>query len=246
MHNSTTKNSITIGTPPCTRQELTSALGEFAELYKKRPIEDNHGGMKAPQMFSAWFMARKLQPQTIIESGVWYGQGTWFFEKAAPDARIICIDPNLEGIKYKSSKAQYMREDFSRVEWGQHVDCENTLGFFDDHQNALERLKIATPQGFKHLMFEDNYPITQGDCVSLKTILEEGKEDGKMAQEYLEVYYEFPPPVKGELTRWGDPWTDDVYPTHDPLITERTTEYEDYYDGYENYTWICYAKVVQK
>jgi len=139
-----------------------------------------------------------------------------------------------------------MREDFSRVDWAATIDCETTLCFFDDHQNALERLKIATPQGFKHLMFEDNYPITQGDCVSLKTILEEGGEDGELAKKYLEVYYEFPPPVKGELTRWGDPWTDDVYPTHDPLITERTAEYEDYYDGYENYTWICYAKVGKK
>jgi len=60
MQSNISKNPVTIGTPPCTNHELTSALKEFAELYKKRPIEDNHGGMKAPQMFSAWFMARKL------------------------------------------------------------------------------------------------------------------------------------------------------------------------------------------
>lgn len=246
MHYSTEKKPVTLGVPPCTVEELVGSLEEFAELYKRKPIEDNHGGMKAPQMFAAWFMARKLEPKFIIESGVWFGQGTWFFERACPSAQLICIDPNIQRIQYKSKKAQYTTEDFSKVDWKQHLSCSDTLCFFDDHQNALERLKIATPMGFKHLMFEDNYPISQGDCVSLKTILEEGGEDSIIAKQYLDCYYEFPPPVKGEVTRWGDPWTDEHYPTHPPLITERTEDFKDYYDGYENYTWICYARVEQK
>ena len=92
-------------------------------------------------------------------------------------------------------------------------------------------------------MFEDNYPVLQGDCVSLKTLLEEGKEDSIKARKYLRSYYEFPPPVKGEKTRWGDDWTDEFYPTYEPLITEELEEYKDYFDGYENYTWICYAEI---
>lgn len=246
MHNSTTKAPITIGTPPCTREELYGALEEFAELYKNRPIDNNDGGMKAPQMFAAWFMAKKLQPTAIIESGVFLGQGTWCFEKACPSAKIICIEPNMERVKYRSENAIYTIEDFSKIDWKKHVDCETTLCFFDDHQNALSRLEIATPQGFRHLMFEDNYPVTQGDCVSLKTILEEGSSDKESANKYILSYYEFPPPVKGEKTRWGDDWTDEVYPTHAPLITERTEDFEDYFDGYENYTWICYAQVGEK
>ena len=246
MHHSTTKEPVTLGTPPCTREELCDALEEFAELYKKRPIRDNDGGMKAPQMFAAWFMAKKLQPTAIIESGVWLGQGTWFFEQACPAAKLICIEPNIERVQYRSDKATYTQLDFSQISWKQAVDCETTLCFFDDHQNALSRLEVATPQGFKHLMFEDNYPVSQGDCVSLKTILEEDSDDRSIADNYLLSYYEFPPPVKGEKTRWGDDWTDEMYPTHDPLITERTEAYEDYFDGYENYTWICYAEVGEK
>jgi hypothetical protein len=243
LHSNIEKKPVGIGEPPCTVEELVETLPEFAELYKRRPIDDNHGGMKAPQMFAAWMMARKLQPSSIIESGVWLGQGTWFFEEACPTAELICIDPNLQRIQYHSSSAKYTEFDFSKIDWKEHVDCSNTLCFFDDHQNALDRLRTATPQGFKHLMFEDNYPITQGDCVSLKTILEEEKEESVTAKKYLEVYYEFPPPVRGDLTRWGDPWINEVYPTHPPLITEQVAGYEDYFDGYENYTWICYAKV---
>ena len=237
---------VEIGECPYTREELLASLSEFAELYKNRPLQDNDGGMKAPQMFSAWFMAKKLQPTSIIESGVWYGQGTWFFKQACPNAKLFCIDPRLDLIKYKDNDAIYTREDFSKIKWEDYVDCETTLCFFDDHQNALSRLEVASPQGFRHLMFEDNYPVTKGDCVSLKTILEENGEESKIAKEYLLSYYEFPPPVKGEKTRWGDDWTDEFYPTYEPLITEEREEYKDYFDGYENYTWICYAEVGPK
>jgi hypothetical protein len=39
---------------------------------------------------------------------------------------------------------------------------------FDDHQNAYRRLQQCHWFGFKHIIFEDNYPVTQGDCYSLK------------------------------------------------------------------------------
>lgn len=241
MHPTINKKPVTLGTPPCTIEELTDSLDEFAEIYSRRPIEDNLGGMKAPQMFAAWFMVKKLQPKWIIESGVWYGQGTWFFEQASPSTSLICIEPNLQRIKYQTRNAKYTTTDFSQVKWEHYVQPQETLCFFDDHQNAVSRLEVAAPQGFKHLMFEDNYPVTQGDCVSLKTVLEEDKEGAVKVRDYLDCYYEFPPVVKGEKTRWGDDWTDEFYPTHSALLTERTEEYKDYFDGYENYTWICYA-----
>jgi len=246
LHPTTNKKPVTLGTPPCTIEELTDSLDEFAEIYSRRPIEDNLGGMKAPQMFAAWFMVKKLQPKWIIESGVWYGQGTWFFEQASPSSSLLCIEPNLPRIKYQTQNAKYTTTDFSRIKWEQYVQPEETLCFFDDHQNAVSRVKVASPQRFKHLMFEDNYPVTQGDCVSLKTALEESKEDADVVKDYLESYYEFPPVVKGEKTRWGDDWTDELYPTHTPLLTEYTEEYKDYFDGYENYTWICYARIGEK
>ena len=80
--------------------------------------------MKAPQMFAAWFMAKKLQPTAIIESGVWLGQGTWFFEQACPSAKIICIEPNDDRIQYRSKSAIYTQHDFRKIKWDEHVECE--------------------------------------------------------------------------------------------------------------------------
>ena len=53
------------------------------------------------------------------------------------------------------------------LDWN-HLPKGDTVLFFDDHQNAYERVKTANRFGFKHLIFEDNYPPLKGDCYSLK------------------------------------------------------------------------------
>jgi hypothetical protein len=237
-------NSVNIGECPWTRNDLLSKVEEFHELYQKKPIDDNHGGMKAPQMFSAWFVMNWFKPEVIVESGVWYGQGTWFFEQASPDSYIVCIDPAMDRIQYKSDRAYYTPYDFSVNDWS-NIPKENSICFFDDHQNAFERIVLCKELGFNRLIFEDNYPVGQGDCVSLKTILDSDENDYKEnTSQILKTYYEFPPALVEEKTRWGDNWNN--YPTPDPLFTAEELKergLESYIEDYQNYTWICYAEV---
>jgi FkbM family methyltransferase len=159
--------TLAFGQVPWTRAMMLGAMKEFAELYQRRPIQDNSGGMKSPHLFPIWFALRQLQPRFIVESGVWLGQGTWFFEQACPDAKLYCIDPELKRIRYRSSQATYLDRDFSQHDWSA-LPAEQTVLFFDDHQNAYERIKTARWFGLRHLFFEDNYPPSQGDCYSLK------------------------------------------------------------------------------
>ena len=43
---------------------------------------------------------------------------------------------------------------------------------------------------------------------------------------------------------WGDPWTDDHYPTGDPLLYEDDKDlYPVFYDEAKDYTWICYMEL---
>lgn len=162
-------NVITIGSVPWTREEMQEKLREFALIYKERPIIDNTGGMKSPHLFLTWFVLSKLRPKAIVESGVYLGQGTWFFEQACPDAELHCIELNLDRIQYRSEQAQYYDRDFSTIDWS-NLPKEETVLFFDDHQDAYERVKIAKWFGFNHLLFEDNYPPSRGDCYSLKRV----------------------------------------------------------------------------
>lgn len=155
-----------ISTPPWTRDEILASIDEFSVIYADRPIKDNHGGMKAPHMFAVWFMARKLSPDLIVESGIWKGQSTWLLEQACPKAKLVSIDVNLGRREYISDKAIYLDQDFSEQDWSEVT--ERSLAFFDDHQNAYQRLQQCKWFGFKNIIFEDNYPPNQGDCYSLK------------------------------------------------------------------------------
>jgi len=68
--------------------------------------------------------------------------------------------------------------------------------------------------------------------------------DAQFLERHLDVYYEFPPVFRTENTRWGDAWTDAVYPTPAPLLNRVThPAHQVYLDEATSYTWICYAKL---
>jgi hypothetical protein len=257
------------GDPPWCREDLLSRLEEFSALYESRPVQDNAGGMSSTHMFLFWFLMQWLKPRVVIESGVWQGLGTWFIEKGSPDADIYCIDIDWSHLKYRSDKARYLSEDFSQQDWSR-LNKTETLVFFDDHVNALERLRQCVALGFRHLVFEDNYPPGTGDCYSLKKVLMHaghkgsprvqaalrrllGKpssrsvsanaEDAAYVRQHAEVVSELPPIFKLDKTRWGTPW-DARYPTLPPLLSAASAPSQRRYrDEAEGYTWLCYVRL---
>lgn len=239
------------------REDMLAHIDEFSELYNKRPIKDNNGGMKSGHMFPAWFVIKKLKPQTIIESGVWKGLGTWFFEQASPESKIYSIDPNPNFRVYSSPKVTYSTIDFTKQNWDD-IDKSSTLVFLDDHQNSLERIKFAKDNGFKNIMIEDNYPYNQGDCYTPKKIISQKKyvidlagnktwydsntDDYDYFVSSVKKYQEFPPLFKDSLTRWGDEWSNENYETNEPLLSDKI-KYQEFYNERKDYTWICYLEL---
>jgi len=241
------------------REDILKHLDEFNELYASKPIKDNNGGMKSGHMFPAWYIVKKLKPKFLIESGVWKGLGTWFFEQASPETKIISIDPSPNFRVYTSPNVTYQTEDFLKTDWS-NIPTEETMIFFDDHQNFFERLKHAQSLGFKIVMTEDNYPYQQGDCYTPKKILANRdyvidlagarswytKKDADLEyfKNNVKIYQEMPPIFKGETTRWGDIWNDE-YPTETPLLKEEDKDkYPTFFSEYKDYTWICYLELI--
>ena len=148
---------------------LVSLLEEFKTVYEKRPIKNNKGGMLSTHMFYVWITAKELKPKLIVDSGTYKGQSAWLLKEACPDAKIISFDPTpkhrlitCEGVHYESC-------DFSQYDWSGIKN--DSLVLFDDHQNAYTRLQQCKWFGFNNIIFEDNYPILQGDCYSLKKVI---------------------------------------------------------------------------
>jgi hypothetical protein len=156
--------------PNWSYQSMLEELKLFEKIYSIRPIKNNHGGMKFPHMFAIYYILKKIKPDFVVESGIFKGQSTWLIEKTLPEAKILSIDINLSQRQYisESKNVKYSNKDFINHDFSCITD--NSLVFFDDHQNALERIFTAYSFGFRNIIFEDNYPVLQGDCYSLKKI----------------------------------------------------------------------------
>ncbi len=240
-----------------TLENIENEIEKFKEVYDKRPIPDNRGGMSSTHLFWSWYAMKTLNPEYIIESGIWKGQGTWLFEEACPKAQIFSIDIDLGNRKYISERVKYFSVDFSCIDWSFIKDKQNTVIFFDDHQNAYSRLMQMKFMGFKQALFEDNYPETKGDCYSLKKVLLGVGFDEKdkiiippnyahsmYFKENVETYFEFPPIYKTDYVRWGDVWDDLHYPTRNPVLDKVDTEMQKIlYAEAKDYTWICFCKL---
>lgn len=158
------------GDCPWTDLELKDSISEFIALYDSRTFDLNVGGMNAPHMFGLWFLLKKINPAIVIENGVWKGQGTWLIRNSLKKAEIHSLDPNLHFREIVFDEINYSSTDFGKHLWKEKIDVSKTLAFFDDHQNALERIRQCKEAGIKHIIFEDNYPPGTGDCYSPKMI----------------------------------------------------------------------------
>ena len=248
------------------KDNLKESLDEFYSLYEKRPINDNHGGMTSSHLFNTWYALRQLKPKLVIESGVWKGLGTWVIEQALPEAKIISIDVTWQHLKYQSPNSMYLDQDMTLYDWEKmFAEAEEEHGiaksdilvFLDDHQDFPSRLKFLSSLGIQSILYEDNYPPSQGDTLSPKKILacqdyvmdyagdrhhhQYSYEYYDMFTSLVETYQELPPIYKTDQTRWGDPWTEDRYPTKEPLMKlEEQSVYPIFAEEAKGYTWICY------
>lgn len=154
--------------PQWSKDNFTEFLDEFVDLYKNRPVRDNPNGTKFPNLFGLFVILKKVQPELVIESGVYKGQSTWLIERTLPNARIVSIDINLDQREFISKTVEYSNTDFKFQDFSNIP--ENALVFFDDHQNCIDRIQQCKWFGFKNIVFDDNYPIGMGDCYSLKHV----------------------------------------------------------------------------
>jgi len=242
-----------------TPEELRPYVEDFLELYATRPILKNDGGMKAPHCFWTYYWLRKLQPEVVIESGVFQGLSTWLIEKTLPNARIISIDVYFGSLKYKSTRAEYTTADFGTINWRAVLGpkISNTLAFIDDHQNNYERLQKAYNEGIPYLIFEDNYPTTHGDVLSLKKILSGDRYiiDVNGRQTWYTIpanfrtniqnlcsYVESPPVyLDTNITRWGDSFQS--HGCQSPIFSQLEPGWEIFKEDQLDYTFLAFVTI---
>ncbi len=150
------------------KDHILDELDKFISIYDLRPVKNNKGGMLFPQMFYFYFLLKIIKPDIVVESGIYKGQSTWLIEKTLPNAEIIALDIDLNQREYISKNVKYSSTDFKFQDFSNI--SKNSLVFFDDHINHVDRLLESKYFNFKHVVFEDNYPPGKGDFQTLKQL----------------------------------------------------------------------------
>jgi hypothetical protein len=166
----------------------------------------NFGGMRSPDMFTLYLSLKNIKPNVIIESGVHNGFSTLLIRKTlGKDVKIICLDPkeiSLDGYVDKNINTIYYLGnnfiDFSNLDLS-NFENSKIFCFFDDHINALDRLKQCIEKKIMHIVFNDNYPINVGGFYSMEHYFNKYNKFDSISDEerlnidkYINIYHIFP------------------------------------------------------
>ena len=138
--------------------DFRAEVEKFMSICRDRQQQNNVGGSGFHNSFWIFLTARALDPELIVESGVFKGHTSKLFERACPNATIHGFDINLGKLEDKTGRAQFHEYDWSCFDFGK-VNPNKALVFFDCHVNHARRLLEAQARGFKHLIFDDNPPL---------------------------------------------------------------------------------------
>mmetsp|Transcript_25247 Transcript_25247/g.59908 ORF Transcript_25247/g.59908 Transcript_25247/m.59908 type:complete len:619 (-) Transcript_25247:570-2426(-) len=164
-----------------TEEAYIAALPEFLEVYDRRPIKNNAGGMGIHHLFGLFYSAKVANPLVVLESGVWKGLTTWILRQAAPSAKIICFDPTdmTAGWHRTLNVERVMGSKFLDISYYNFSvlspdEKARTFVLIDDHHAHLPRLEALYSAGFTNLwaVFDDNWPPGKGDCTSVKQLMD--------------------------------------------------------------------------
>jgi len=138
-------------------ETIKSAVADFCSVFLDSPVNLNSGGANFPGGLNLFLISRCLDPELIVESGVYKGQSTYFLARACPYAAAHAFDPNMAEV-VRVPRVTYYANDWMHTQ----IACgpaTKGLCFFDDHQNQARRVLQAFERGFKYLIFDDSWPM---------------------------------------------------------------------------------------
>jgi hypothetical protein len=245
-------------------------LDEFLQTGYFSEMNTNGGGMNIPDMFSFWFFLKTMMPEVVIESGVYNGWSTKLIRKTlGPHVKIICLDPreipesgftddNTNTIYYTGKKFI----DFADYDTSS-LNKETLLCFFDDHQNAAQRLLSCMQKKILHTFFNDNYPVGCGSHYSVQHLIDlDPRKRFDLDNQYsysintipqidmlkrndilssIQKYHVFPNIFHSEIVLWEG--TFDCESFFKKEEEEDKTKYSLFYLNKGSYTWNTYIRL---
>ena len=137
--------------------EIQKDLLLFDKIFRECPISSLNGGMGYNNGLFCFCLIRAIQPDIVIESGVWRGYSTYFIDKSIPDkSHILSFDINLSLIEWRSPKANY--HDYDLSDYTEPINGK-TLALFDDHVSHFDRIKYCFDKNIEFIILDDDVSV---------------------------------------------------------------------------------------
>tara|TARA_Y100000588_G_scaffold252234_1_gene266808 strand:+ start:1133 stop:2008 length:876 start_codon:yes stop_codon:yes gene_type:complete len=129
----------------------------FDTIFRECPISSLSGGMGYNNGLFCFCLIRAIQPDKVIESGVWRGYSTYLIDKSTSEkSSILSFDINLSLIEWRSSKASYHNYDLS--EYDKPINGK-ILALFDDHVSHFDRIKYCHDKNIEFIILDDDVSV---------------------------------------------------------------------------------------
>lgn len=103
------------------QRDLEKDIEDFYELLKENPARGKtHGATGNGKALWLHLLARQLQPDTVVESGVYVGRSLYTLRKAAPSAALYAFDVSFDPLQFRNDSIHYHECDWSNIE----VKCD--------------------------------------------------------------------------------------------------------------------------
>ena len=137
-------------------ETLNKNINKFEKLFRSNKISSTWGfGFNNGLIL--FCLVHYLNPQRILESGVWTGFTTMIFDNASKkNTSIMCCDINLSRNEYITDKAIYYEKDITEVP--EEVKLNFDLAF-DDHFSHYDRLLFCLENSIDSVILDDDVRI---------------------------------------------------------------------------------------
>jgi len=115
------------------------------------------GSTSLAGLLPLYVVSRLIDPDMIIESGVFVGSSLHMFSSTFDRLPIYAFDINLKKLRVKPDNAS-----LNEMDWSQFNNLprhDNTLAFFDDHINCAKRILECQSKGVRWAIFDDSPPV---------------------------------------------------------------------------------------
>lgn len=252
----------------CSPTIITKEILHFLNVYNKCPLCNSKyvTQLCVSDMFWIYYTLKKYQPTVIIQNSI-IGDGLeWLISEISPRSRVISVSADMNNNSYIriSFKREYKLDNFINIDWTKELGsdfCNNTLVITTGNEDVYSIVCHAFHHNIPHLMFTNNYPTTQGNCLTLKKILSNKYHITRTNNTHeghfhsipciyksnvinMYDYYEFPPIyLDCKITRWND-----YFKEHNCKlpIFEREEDYLHLFIKTQLcYTFICFIKMTE-